>query len=71
MAFQAYETLARHGAATKGHMQMLPDIEHLKDVNFEIAVNVAKQALADGVTSLDPKTDIEALVRSCQWTPDL
>jgi malic enzyme len=50
---------------------MLPDIDELRDVNFEIAVNVAKQALADGVTSLDPKTDIEALVRSCQWAPNL
>ena len=49
---------------------MLPDIEHLRAVNFEIAVNVAKQALADGVTSLDPKTDIEALVRSCEWAPN-
>lgn len=50
---------------------MLPDIDHLNTVNFEIAVNVARQALADGVTSLDPNTDIEALVRSCQWTPNL
>lgn len=64
-------TLAKYGFASQGIGQLLPNLKDIKNVNYDIAVEVAKQAIADKVTHHDSSTNVEEIVKHNQWKPKL
>jgi malate dehydrogenase (oxaloacetate-decarboxylating) len=45
---------------------LFPSVSRLRDVSFEIAVAVVRQAVREGVAQVAPD-DIERLVRQARW----
>ena len=49
---------------------LLPDFEAAPEVNFEVAVAVAEQAIKEGVADVDwPLEEARDKARLAQWTP--
>jgi malate dehydrogenase (oxaloacetate-decarboxylating) len=49
---------------------LLPDFADAPDVNFEIAVAVAKQAIAEGVATVDwDERQVRERAKEMQWLP--
>src|SRR6185503_4776903 len=46
---------------------LFPSVSRLRDVSFEIAVAVVRQAIRDGVADV-PLHDVERLVREARWS---
>lgn len=64
----ASETLAAQVTAEERASGLLfPSVARLRAVSFEIAVAVARQAIADGVADVAP-SDVEQLVRLARWS---
>jgi malate dehydrogenase (oxaloacetate-decarboxylating) len=64
----ASETLAAQVTADERASGLLfPSVVRLRAVSFEIAVAVARRAIADGVAQVSPN-DVERLVRQAHWS---
>jgi malate dehydrogenase (oxaloacetate-decarboxylating) len=64
----ASETLAAQVTAEERASGLLfPSVARLRAVSFEIAVAVARRAIADGVAHVSP-SDVERLVRQARWS---
>jgi malate dehydrogenase (oxaloacetate-decarboxylating) len=64
----ASETLAAQVTADERASGLLfPSVARLRAVSFEIAVAVARRAIADGVAQVSP-SDVERLVRQARWS---
>ncbi|MDA5460309.1 Malolactic enzyme [Weissella confusa] len=48
---------------------VLPPVSRLSEMSFRVAVAVAKQAIAEGLNQVEID-DVEAAVKSAQWTPE-
>lgn len=48
---------------------VLPPVSRLSEMSFRVAVAVAKQAIAEGLSRVEID-DVEAAVKAAQWTPE-
>ena len=53
----------------KENNQLLPPISEVREINWDVTVAVIKQAIADGVSQMNPNADIEAEIRKVIWEP--
>jgi malate dehydrogenase (oxaloacetate-decarboxylating) len=48
---------------------LLPPLAELRKISFHVAIAVAKQASAEGLTPATPDEDLAAAIRSKMWEP--
>ncbi|OGT21599.1 MAG: hypothetical protein A3C55_00210 [Gammaproteobacteria bacterium RIFCSPHIGHO2_02_FULL_42_13] len=64
----ASHTLAKHSPAQQdAYGSLLPDLTHIQEICFDIAVAVAEQAIKEGVAH---KTDVEKAILANIWEPN-
>jgi len=49
---------------------LLPPLTQVREISKRVALAVCKEAVAQGLSSLPPHTDFEALIQDEMWTPD-
>ena len=48
---------------------LLPKIDDLQDVSVQVAIDVVKAAIKDGVAQVQPE-DVEKAIREAMWRPE-
>lgn len=70
MIFEAAETLAEHSPAlTDAAAPLLPAIHEVRAISRFVAIEVAKKAIQEKVSSLNPN-EVEKRVDALRWIPD-
>ena len=67
MIWIASKTLSEYPIKEAEHTPLLPDFESVLDISNKIAVNVAKQAIEDGVARIDKNDSIDELIKLNSW----
>lgn len=67
----AAEALAEYAPiSTDPHAPLLPDLEGARNIACDIAQSVVKQAIADGVATVDNPIDLLKEIKSKMWHPE-
>ena len=51
------------------HRCLMPEVEHLWDICGHVGLAVAKQAVADGVSTIENPESLDKLIREYRWQP--
>lgn len=49
---------------------LLPPLNEIREVSFKVALAVAKEAIASGLSDVDSKEDLESRIRGLMWKPE-
>jgi malate dehydrogenase (oxaloacetate-decarboxylating) len=69
MIWIASKTLSEYPIKESEYTPLLPDFESVLDISNKIAVNVAEQAIRDGVAGIDKNDNIDQLIKLSSWQP--
>ncbi len=68
MIFSAAQALSKHSPSRQDkNAPLLPDFDDIQQISHDVALAVAKQAIAEGVAGIDANTDLEILLKGAMW----
>lgn len=68
MIFAAAQALSQHSPSRQDkNAPLLPDFDDIQQVSHDVALAVAKQAIAEGVAGIDATADLETLLKGDIW----